>query len=37
MRCAEKPPPEFILISQNRQQDIDRKAAANDYRVNAKA
>jgi hypothetical protein len=25
MRYAEKPPPEFILISQNRQQDIDRR------------
>ncbi len=27
----------IIMMSQNRQQDIDRKAAANDYRVNIKA
>ena len=27
----------FIMMSQNRQQDIDRKEAANDYRVNVKA
>ncbi|WP_235610646.1 DUF1003 domain-containing protein [Bordetella sp. H567] len=27
----------FIMMSQNRQQDIDRKAAANDYRINIKA
>jgi uncharacterized membrane protein len=27
----------FIMMSQNRQQDIDRKEAANDYRVNIKA
>jgi uncharacterized membrane protein len=26
-----------ILMSQNRQQDIDRKAAENDYRINVKA
>lgn len=25
------------MISQNRQQDIDRKAAENDYRINVKA
>jgi uncharacterized membrane protein len=31
------PPPGFIMISQNRQQDIDRKAAENDYRINVKA
>jgi len=27
----------FIMMSQNRQQDIDRKAAQNDYQVNIKA
>lgn len=27
----------FIMMSQNRQQDIDRRKAANDYRVNVKA
>ena len=27
----------FIMMSQNRQQDIDRKAADNDYKVNVKA
>ena len=27
----------FIMMSQNRQQDIDRKAAENDYHVNIKA
>lgn len=27
----------FIMMSQNRQQDIDRKEAANDYRINVKA
>lgn len=27
----------FIMMSQNRQADIDRKAAENDYRVNIKA
>ena len=27
----------FIMMSQNRQQDIDRKEAENDYRVNIKA
>ena len=27
----------FIMMSQNRQQDVDRKEAANDYRVNVKA
>jgi uncharacterized membrane protein len=27
----------FIMMSQNRQQDIDRKAAENDYRINVKA
>ena len=27
----------FIMMSQNRQQDIDRKAAENDYNVNVKA
>jgi uncharacterized membrane protein len=27
----------FIMMSQNRQQDVDRKDAANDYRVNVKA
>ncbi len=27
----------FIMMSQNRQQDIDRKAAENDYQVNIKA
>ncbi|HSV02979.1 MAG TPA: DUF1003 domain-containing protein [Phenylobacterium sp.] len=27
----------FIMMSQNRQQDIDRQQAANDYRVNVKA
>ena len=27
----------IIMMSQNRQQDVDRKAAANDYRVNIKA
>ncbi len=27
----------FIMMSQNRQQEIDRKEAANDYRVNVKA
>ena len=26
-----------ILMSQNRQQDIDREAADNDYRINVKA
>ncbi|HLK26512.1 MAG TPA: DUF1003 domain-containing protein [Caulobacteraceae bacterium] len=27
----------FIMMSQNRQQDIDRKRAENDYRINVKA
>ncbi len=27
----------FIMMSQNRQQDVDRKEAANDYRINIKA
>jgi uncharacterized membrane protein len=27
----------FIMMSQNRQQDIDRKEAENDYRINVKA
>jgi len=27
----------FIMMSQNRQQDIDRKAAQNDYQINIKA
>ena len=27
----------FIMMSQNRQQDVDRKAAENDYHVNIKA
>ena len=27
----------FIMMSQNRQQDIDRKAAENDYKINIKA
>jgi len=27
----------FIMMSQNRQQDVDRKAAENDYHVNVKA
>ncbi len=27
----------FIMMSQNRQQDVDRKEAANDYRINVKA
>lgn len=27
----------FIMMSQNRQQDVDRQQAANDYRVNIKA
>jgi uncharacterized membrane protein len=27
----------FIMMSQNRQQDIDRKAAANDHQINIKA
>jgi len=27
----------FIMMSQNRQQDIDRKAAENDYKINVKA
>ena len=27
----------FIMMSQNRQQDIDRKEAENDYRINIKA
>lgn len=27
----------FIMMSQNRQQDIDRKAAATDYQINVKA
>src|SRR5207253_11145862 len=27
----------FIMMSQNRQQDIDRQAAENDYQVNIKA
>jgi uncharacterized membrane protein len=27
----------FIMMSQNRQQDIDRQAAENDYRINVKA
>ena len=27
----------FIMMSQNRQQDIDRRAAENDYKVNVKA
>ena len=29
--------PPVIMMSQNRQQDIDRKAAENDYRINVKA
>jgi uncharacterized membrane protein len=27
----------FIMMSQNRQQDIDRREAANDYKINVKA
>ena len=27
----------FIMMSQNRQQDIDRQAAENDYQINVKA
>ncbi len=27
----------FIMMSQNRQQDIDRKAAESDYKINIKA
>ncbi len=27
----------FIMMSQNRQQDVDREQAANDYRINVKA
>src|SRR5205085_9946665 len=27
----------FIMMSQNRQQDVDRKAAENDYKINVKA
>jgi uncharacterized membrane protein len=27
----------IIMMSQNRQQDIDRKVAVNDYRINVKA
>ncbi len=27
----------FIMMSQNRQQDIDREAAASDYKINIKA
>jgi len=27
----------FIMMSQNRQQDVDRREAANDYRINIKA
>ena len=27
----------FIMMSQNRQQDIDRRAAENDYKINVKA
>jgi uncharacterized membrane protein len=27
----------FIMMSQNRQQDVDRKKAENDYRINVKA
>jgi uncharacterized membrane protein len=27
----------FIMMSQNRQQDIDRNAAENDYQINIKA
>lgn len=27
----------FIMMSQNRQQDVDRKAAQNDYQINVKA
>jgi uncharacterized membrane protein len=27
----------FIMMSQNRQQDVDRRKAENDYRVNVKA
>ena len=27
----------FIMMSQNRQQDVDRREAANDYRINVKA
>jgi uncharacterized membrane protein len=27
----------FIMMSQNRQQDVDRKAAENDHRINIKA
>jgi len=27
----------FIMISQNRQQDVDRRQAANDYQINIKA
>jgi uncharacterized membrane protein len=37
IRYAEKLPPGYTMISQNRQQDIDRKAAENDYRINVKA
>src|SRR5437660_4253708 len=37
IRYAEKPRPGFIMMSQNRQQDIDRKAAENDYQINVKA
>jgi len=37
IRYADKPRPGFIMMSQNRQQDIDRKAAENDYRINVKA
>jgi Protein of unknown function (DUF1003) len=36
-RYAEKLPPGYTMISQNRQRDIDRKAAENDYRINVKA
>jgi uncharacterized membrane protein len=37
IRYAEKLPPGYTMISQNRQRDIDRKAAENDYRINVKA
>jgi uncharacterized membrane protein len=37
IRYAEKLPPGYTMMRQNRQQDIDRKAAENDYRINVKA
>ena len=30
-------PAPFIMMSQNRQQDVDRREAANDYHINVKA